>query len=93
MTLKQAAQSAIGCQNACNASGLLKTLAGPVMDALWAAHEAQGTRSVNRSPIIALYLFKIGELNGYGISSLMHGYDDAMGDVKQILETPEVSSA
>lgn len=76
MTLIQAAQSAIDVQNACNASGVVRALGTEVMDALWEhAHaNALGTPWVNSSPIIAMYLFKLGELNGCGISSLDGGY-------------------
>lgn len=74
MNLKEAAQTALDVQNACNASGILKTLAGPVLDALNAERE---TRRVNTSPVIALFLYKLGELGGWGITSLSEGYAEA----------------
>jgi len=79
MTLKQAAQTALDVQNACNASGVIRSLHEITTEVLWP--EAQrlnlGTRWVNSHPIIAMYLFKIGELNGCGISSLDSGYEKA----------------
>ncbi len=87
MTYKEAAQSALDVQNGCNASGIIRSLAG-VTSVLWEhANEHQlGSKWVNRHPIIAMYLFKIGELNGYGISSLNHGYSIAEQQVTGIVE-------
>lgn len=77
MNIQQAAQSALDVQNACNASGILKTLAGDVMQALWgeSARLGKGGKLVNRSPILAMYLYKLGELNARDISSLNEGYE------------------
>jgi hypothetical protein len=87
-TYRQAAQSAVSVQEGCNASGIIKTLAGPVMDAIWAeaTRRGEGTRFVNRSPIIAAYLYKIGELNGRDISSLNEGYEATMQEVLGIID-------
>ena len=87
MTIEQAAQQAIDCQNACNASGLIQSLAEITSGVLWpiSSQLGLGSRWVNRHPVIALFLFKIGELNGYGISSLDPGYDKAMELCKSIV--------
>jgi hypothetical protein len=77
MTIQQAAQTALDIQYASNASGVTKTLAGPVADAIWEEVRSSGSGCFNRHPIIALFLFKIGELNGCGISSLDPGYEAA----------------
>jgi hypothetical protein len=88
MTYIEAAQSAINCQNACNASGLLRSLGTDVISAIWdqAQKHGLGTRWVNRHPVIALYMFKIGELNGFGVSSLDRGYDVAFRLCRNITE-------
>lgn len=76
MTYKEAAQSALDCQNGCNASGIIRSLAECTL-ALWdAANErGLGSRWVNRHPVITLYLCKIGELNGASISSMSPCYE------------------
>jgi hypothetical protein len=79
MTLKEAAQSALDVQNACNPSGVIKALAGPVLDALWeqANKTGSGSRWVGNHPIVRMYLYKIGELTGLEANSLSPGYDVA----------------
>jgi hypothetical protein len=65
MTYKQAAQSALDVQDACNLSGVAKSLAGPVMDALWAEARLKGHGSdfINQHPIVTLYIDKLASLN------------------------------
>lgn len=88
MTLQQAAQLSIDCQNASNASGLIRSLHEITSEVLWpeAQRLGKGTRWVNRHPIIALFLYKIGELNGRDITSLMDGYDSAMAEVIELTD-------
>lgn len=86
MTLKQAAQAAIEVQNACNSCGIANSLSDIMRDVLMV--EGKGTRYVNTHPIVALFLFKLGELNGYGISSLDEGYDRAMNECLAIVNPP-----
>ena len=78
MTYKQAAQSAIDVQNACNSSGIIRSLS-EVTSAIYAEATTRGlgTRWVNRHPVIAMYLYKLGEMNGYGICTLDRGYEQA----------------
>jgi len=86
MTLQQAAQSALDVQNACNASGVLKSLANEVLDTLWEqAHKTgSGSRWVAQHPIVKLYMYKLGELTGVELSSLSEGYDAAEDACKRI---------
>ncbi len=63
MTLKQAAQSAIDVQDACNLSGVAHSM----LDAIAAIRaDASNTLPVNQHPIVTLYLLKMNELNGCG---------------------------
>lgn len=67
MTLKQAAQSALDCQDACNLSGVAHSM----LDAIAAIRaDASNTIAVNQHPIVTLYMLKMCELNGCG--STMH---------------------
>lgn len=65
MTLQQAAQSALDCQDACNLSGVLHTFHQVVKDVLWpeANKQDQGTAYVNQHPIVSLFLDKLASLN------------------------------
>jgi len=65
-------QTALDVQNACNASGVIKSLAHAV-DAIWKeAHgTGQGTDFVNKHPIIVLYLEQLAHLSG---ATLNHPY-------------------
>lgn len=76
MTMQQAAQSALDVQNACNASGIIRSLHEIVMDVLWKAPECQGTRWINSHPIVTMFLLKLAELNGCG-STLDPSYEPA----------------
>jgi len=87
MTYKDAAKSALDVQNGSNPSGIIKTLAGPVLDAVWdrAMAEGQGSRWVGSNPIVKLYLYKICELTGLEASSLSPGYEEAEEACKLIM--------
>ncbi len=65
MTYQQAAQMALDCQDASNLSGVAKSFAGPVMDALWdeARRTGHGTDWINQHPIVTLFLDKLASLN------------------------------
>jgi len=65
MTYQQAAQTAIDVQDASNLSGVVKSLAGPVMDALWEESRriGKGTKWINEHPIVTLFLSKLASLN------------------------------
>lgn len=80
MTLKQAAQSALDCQDACNLSGVAHSM----LDAIAAIRaEPSNTIQVNQHPIVTMYMLKMAELNGCG-SSLHQTYDPAEKACKAI---------
>jgi hypothetical protein len=61
MTLKQAAQTALDVQNACNLSGVLRTW-GETRDAVNAA--CAGTRERNGHPVNVLFANKCADMTG-----------------------------
>ncbi len=65
MTIQEAAQSAILCQDACNLSGILASFHNVVMDVLWpeARRLGKATEFVNTHPIVTLFLDKLASLN------------------------------
>jgi hypothetical protein len=65
MDYQKAAQTALDVQDACVLSGVAKSLAGPVMDAIWAEARRlnKGTDWVNENPIVTLFLNKMQSLN------------------------------
>jgi hypothetical protein len=65
MTMKEAAQTALDVQDACNLSGVLNSFASIVMDVIWpeAHRTAHGTEWVNTHPIVTLFLDKLASLN------------------------------
>lgn len=73
LTLRQAAKSALDCQNACNLSGV----AHAMLDAI-AAIRADSTDNIpaNQHPIVTMFMLKMCELNGCG-STLHQTYDPA----------------
>lgn len=78
MTLKQAAQSALDVQTACNLSGVARSFA-EVMAALRALPECTGTDWANRHPVARLYAEQIVHLTGAGMGdadSYIHAYDE-----------------
>jgi len=64
--LKQAAQTALDCQDAVNLSGVLHSLNEILATVLGpeARRLDQGTAWVNRHPIVTLFLHKLTSLNG-----------------------------
>ena len=73
MTIKQAAQQALDVQDACNASGIAHSM----LDCMAAIRaDESNTVSVNRHPIVTMFLLKLSELNGCG-SSLHASYEPA----------------
>ncbi len=74
MTYKQAVQSAIDVQNACNLSGVARSL-HEVTTVLF--QQDKGTRWVNSHPAVTMYLCKMGELNGADLCSLSPCYEVA----------------
>src|ERR1035441_9904933 len=82
MTLKQAAQSALDVQNACNLSGVVFSFAN-AMGAICNNLRDLSTKDRNKHPIVTLYLLKLCELNGCG-STLHESYDSAEDACKRI---------
>ena len=87
MTIQEAAQSAILCQDACNLSGVLASFHNVVMDVLWpeARRLGKGTEWVNSHPIVGLFLSKLVDLNGD------QDFSQAYDAVKKLAEQPESS--
>jgi hypothetical protein len=65
ITLQLAAKLALDVQNACNASGVIHTLAEQVLLVVWehARERGRGTDYVNTHPIVTLFLYKLTALN------------------------------
>jgi hypothetical protein len=80
LTYAQAAQTALDVQDACNLSGVAKSLAGPIMDALWAEAgvKGKGTEWINQHPIVTLFIDKLAHLNGsqFNHSKVSDSYDE-----------------
>lgn len=74
MTIQQAAQSAIDCQNGVNLSGIALSLTRILTEAIWpeARRIGQGTRWVNTHPIVTTYLEKLCQLNEHGVNGPGH---------------------
>jgi hypothetical protein len=91
MTYKEVAQTALDVQDACNLSGVVKSFAGPVMDALWeeTRRNNTGTDWINQHPIVTLFIDKLASLNGTqgfdSMSKVMAAYDA----VRTIAEGPD----
>jgi hypothetical protein len=64
MTLKQAAQSALDVQTACNLSGVVRSFAEIVA---WMRAEGMDTPTCNRHPVSRLYAEQICHLTGAGM--------------------------
>jgi len=82
MTLKQAAQSALDVQDACNLSGVVFSFAR-AMQAICDSPERGDTESRNNHPIVTMYLLKLSELNGCG-STLHDSYEAAEARCKEL---------
>ncbi len=87
MTIQEAAQSAILCQDACNLSGVLASFHNIVHEVLWveARKLGKGTDWVNSHCIVALFLSKLVDLNGD------QDFSQAYDAVKKLAEQPESS--
>lgn len=79
MTMKEAARTALKCQDASNLSGILHDLDQIVSDVIWpAAHaEDRGSKWVARHPVVTMILLKMTELNGCCCGSLLPAYEVA----------------
>ena len=66
LTLRYAAKSAIGAQNAVSISGVTASYSEICSEVLWpiARQQGQGTEWVNRHPISKLFAYKIKALSG-----------------------------
>jgi hypothetical protein len=62
MNLRQAAQTALDVQNACNLSGVVRSFV-EATDAIRESGEYSGTKSVNVHPITTLFISKLASLN------------------------------
>jgi hypothetical protein len=80
ITIKQAAQSALDVQDAVNLSGVLRSFHELVVDVLWpeARRLGEGTDWVNSHAIVALFLWKLTDLNG------SQEFSQAYAEVKRI---------
>lgn len=89
MTYQDAAQDAITCQDACNLSGVARSLV-EALDAIWEQARAQGkgTDYVNTHPIVSLFLHKLTDLNRLDSRE----YSEVFRAVKQITEGRETQS-
>lgn len=69
MAMKDEYQAALDSQNACNSSGLIRSLARAT-EAIWeeARQAGKGTDYVNCHPIIVLYLEQLAHLSGTMLS-------------------------
>lgn len=96
MTIQEAAQSAILCQDACNLSGVLASFHNVVMNVLWPeAHRInKGTAFINSHPICTLFLDKLASLNRSQClcSDSMKSYYSAYAEVERLArgETADV---
>jgi hypothetical protein len=88
MTLAQAAQAALDCQNACNLSGVVRTFNEVVSEVLWpeSRRNGGGTRFVNQHPISTLFLIKLSALNGCDCfcSEATNKYSRAIAEVENL---------
>lgn len=78
-TIQQAAHDAIAVQDACNSSGVARSMV-EAMDAIRASGDAiRGAYGhPNRHPIVFLYLYKLMSLNGHEPLDLWDEYDAAV---------------
>jgi hypothetical protein len=85
MTIQRCAQLALEVQDACNLSGVANSLTRDIIPTLWDMARAAngGTPHVNQSPIVTLFLLKLGELNG-ACSTLEPTYEPAEKMVQRI---------
>ncbi len=97
MTIKQAAQTALDCQDACNLSGVVSSFKAIVHEVLWpeARRLNQGTDWVNKHPIVTLFLDKLDDLNGRHIAGgrAWFGEGNAHDQVRKLAEDLENDTA
>lgn len=88
MTLKEAAQSALDVQDACNLSGVVFTFA-QVMQTLCDvdAKYHMSTSWKNTHPIVTLFLEQLANLNGY--KGTTTEFLDAIHKVREIAGVPD----
>jgi hypothetical protein len=84
MTIQEAAQVALDCQDACNLSGVLRLFGEIVSEVIWpeARRLNQGTEFVNSHPICTLFLDKLTQLNHFSEHS--RAYSKAWDEVKTL---------
>lgn len=78
MTIQEAAQIAIKCQDACNLSGVLASFKEIVHEVIWpeARRLGKSTEYVNTHPIVTLFLSKLCSLTrGYFECDYLHASD------------------
>src|ERR1035437_7256041 len=78
VTIQDAAQIALECQDACNLSGVLASFKEIVHEVLWpeARRLGNGTEWVNSHPVVTLFLSKLCSLNrGYYECDYLHASD------------------
>jgi hypothetical protein len=65
VTILEAAQIAIDCQDACNLSGVLASFKEIIHEVIWpeARRLGKGTEWVNQHPVCTLFLSKLCSLN------------------------------
>jgi len=87
MTIQQAAQTALDCQDACNLSGVLASFKEIVHEVIWpeARRLGKGTEFVNTHPIVVLFLSKLVDLNGN--QDFSQAYDEVKRLAKSQPET------
>lgn len=80
-TIKEAAQQALGIQDACNLSGVAFAF-GRVMQVICDnCPPNAGTEWRNTHPVVTMFLLKMSELNGCG-STLHESYERAENECK-----------
>lgn len=83
LTLREAAQTALDVQDACNLSGVVRSFA-EVTQVLWdEAHKiGEGTEWVNSHPITLMFVDKLADLSGQPVMN----YGQAYRDVRRLAE-------
>lgn len=81
-SIRKAAQDALGCQDACNASGVAHSM----LDAMAAlrTEKHMTTGWVNTHPIVFMFLYKLMALNGHEPLNLGEQYSKAESMCREI---------
>ena len=84
-TLKQAAQTSLDVQNACNLSGVVRSFAD-ITATLWdeAHRQEKGTDWVNTHPVVILFMSKLCSLSRYTCGSESDNFRQAYDAVKKL---------